>query len=349
MTQTADAVHVCYCFTDSSGSYYKHPLTSMTSIFENTKHPVHIHIIHDETVTEHIRDIFKTTASRYGNEITFYTAPPLPKSVHDVAIGTPFGIGTLYRFYMQDLIQEKLVLYLDGDVIFTMDISNLLTLTIPEREKTLIALMETLPVAGVLDMGLDENKRHIRRLKQLGIDPNTYINAGVILVNLDLLRNEYPEYQSTLFTMLSQNQYALLDQDVINIYFQQRKINICVLPEKYNYIMGICGRSYADLETCAGKILHYIIYKPWKIFYPTAFYYWKYYSIALSDSEAFREMERLEKHEYAPLIPFMLQHHHIRRWVKRAWEVSNQGLLNTILDRIFPFRRKKARLATAKK
>lgn len=337
MTLEKDGVlNVCFCFTDSSGSYYKHPLVSLTSVFENTKNPVRAHLICDETLTEQARESFQRVAAHYGQEVIIHTAPAVPPSVN-THVSALFGPGSLYRLFMPELIQERLVLYLDCDTVCTMDISDVFATP-----------MDALPAAGALDIGQHDDDHSIQRIKSLGLEPDRYINSGVILFNLDIIRQKYSDYKLSIFASISQKQYKFPDQDAVNVYFQNRTINASVLPEEYNYFIGIADRPYDDISACNGKILHYTREKPWDKFYPAALPYWKYYAIAFSCAEAFRGIESLGKYQYAHLISFVLRNRRTRKMVNRLWQISEQGILETLLDRLIPSRRRKKRLFAGK-
>ena len=45
-----NTVHVALCFSDASGSYYKHALVTAASVLANTNSPVTLHLVHDETL-----------------------------------------------------------------------------------------------------------------------------------------------------------------------------------------------------------------------------------------------------------------------------------------------------------
>jgi len=81
MTQKQDDVfNVCFCFSDSSGSYYRHPLVALASVFENTKARIRTHILCDESTSSSSKDAFTGLAERYGQEAIIYAAPPPAKS-----------------------------------------------------------------------------------------------------------------------------------------------------------------------------------------------------------------------------------------------------------------------------
>lgn len=337
MTSEKDAIlNICFCFTDSSGSYHKHPLVSLTSVFENTRNPVRAHLICDDTLTEQARESFQRLAAHYDQEVIIHSAPAVPQSVN-AHVGALFGPGSLYRLFMPDLIQERLVLYLDCDTVCTMDIREIFATP-----------MDALPAAGALDIGQHDDDESIQRIKNLGLKSDSYINSGVILFDLDVIRQKYCDYKVSIFDAISQKKYKFPDQDAFNIYFQNRTINTCILPEEYNYFIGIDDRPYDDIYACNGKILHYAREKPWEKFYPAALPYWKYYAIAFSCAEAFRGIESLGRYHHAHLISFVLRNRRTRKMVSRFWQISEQGILETLLDRLIPSRRRKKRLSSGK-
>ena len=253
--------------------------------------------------------------------------PPPPQRAIE---NTPdhFGKGALYRLAMPQLIQENSVLYLDCDVVCTMDIADIFTTN-----------MQALPVVGASNAG--DTRRHQRHLRSMGLDSTRYINTGVMLCNLDKLRNEYPDYADAVFASLAERRFAWAEQDPVNIYFQSKGLNIAVLPEAYNYFIGRSDRAYLESSEYAGKILHYHSrVKPWNVLFPAALQYWKYYAIAFSYQEAFEGMEKLKKPEHDAIYSFLLRSPRIHRMVRRAWNIEEQGIWGTILDSLFSSRRK---------
>jgi len=328
-----DILNVCFCFTDSSGSYYKHPLVALTSIFENTTARVRAHLICDETVSEQHKQAFHQLAARYGHEVVTHAVPSIPEAVVE-NVKDGIGIGTVFRLFLTDIIQESSVLYLDCDVICTLDIRDVFD-----------AKPDALPAAGAPDIGQRDDRQSTARLRGLGLDSGHYINAGVMLFNLDRMRTDYPDYARDTIASLARQRIKNVDQDALNIYFQNRKVDVCVLPEEFNFIVGFRDREFFKPEEYVGKILHYTRDKPWDALYPAALHYWKYYALAFSPEEAFARMEQLKKHKYIYLFNFILQKPGVRRMVNRAMQIAEQGVWPTLLDRLFPGRRKKRNAA----
>ena len=334
MKETENAVlNVCFCFKDSSGNYYIHTLVALTSIFENTTARIRVHLICDDTLSESSKQAFRQLVARYGHEVLIHAVPPLSEAVVNNVKGD-FGIGTVFRLFLPGIIKENSVLYLDCDTICTLDIRDIFA-----------AKPVALPAAGAPDVGQRADRESAARIRSLKLDPGHYVNSGVIVFDLERMRADYPDYTRATFACLEQQCLKYVDQDALNIYFQNRKVDICALPEEYNFIVGFRDREFFKPEEYAGKILHYTRDKPWDALYPAGLFYWKYYALAFSPEEAFARMEQLRKHKYAYLFNFTLQKPGIRRMINRALQIAEQGVWATLLDRLFPGRKKKKNAA----
>lgn len=174
------------------------------------------------------------------------------------------SVATYYRILLPIVLTKyDSCLYLDGDIVVTGDIGELLNLQIPDH----------IYVAGVKTVMLQTARKKIqqRRMEQLNIDDiSKYINAGVTLLNLKALRENY--CVDKMIKLIPLN-FPLQDQDIINkVCFGK----ISNLPAKYN-VMPITLDCYSNrpskvytenelkdarLHPC---IIHYADkYKPWK-------------------------------------------------------------------------------------
>ena len=80
--------------------------------------------------------------------------------------------ATYYRLLIPDLLPEyDKVIYSDVDIIFRLDLWNVYTQDISD-----------LYVAAVLDFALNYKEKH---LKDIGVEPGRYIQAGFIMLNLN--------------------------------------------------------------------------------------------------------------------------------------------------------------------
>lgn len=162
------------------------------------------------------------------------------------------------------------VIYLDVDTIIECDLTDLYKTKLEDNEW----------IAGVCETPLYNNS-DVSYLKNIGCNPNTYINSGILLMELDKLH-------SNNFTGLSlthkDKKYICQDQDIINIICNG---HIKLLPLKYNYTTILYRLSnnnskfsklkedeIKDSERC---IIHYTGEKPWKDICLRDYIWWYYY------------------------------------------------------------------------
>ena len=154
-------------------------------------------------------------------------------------------------------------LYLDGDIVVKDDLSKLCHLQLRNDEY----------IGGVSSeaIRLIKNERRLKYCNDLEIaNLDQYINAGVLLMNLDAFRRENLSKQ-----MINEipNNYDSQDQDIINkICFG----HIRIIPPRYNAMPQIfqlsrlaSSKVYGTREVIRAQrnpaIIHYSNkYKPWK-------------------------------------------------------------------------------------
>ena len=152
------------------------------------------------------------------------------------------------------------ILYLDGDTIVNGNI----------RELFFLENFSNYFVAAIPN---DVQESHKLRLG-LG-EECTYINSGVMLMNLEKIRNVFSIEDIEMLLTKLRKRLVFPDQDFINIVF---KDNIKLLDVKYNYMISLSERtdSYPKLKDF--KICHYVLAKPWNEEFPykTDTIYFKY-------------------------------------------------------------------------
>lgn len=363
-------IHICLCFTDEGGQYYKNALTTLISVFEHTKSKVCAHIISDDTFTEEAKEHFIKVGNGYNQTIQFYSIENIPARIRD-NIPKNFGAGSLFRLFIPEIISEEKILYLDCDIICQLDIQELFGIDI-----------SSVCMGAVVD-GADDVKIH-GDIKNNGMNHEYYINSGVILLNSKKLRTEYPYCKDAILDMVAQKKMMFPDQHAINMFFPVRhwlepkeapdapvmtanifsdgitgkegiaessanktkaQGAILLLPAKYNFRLSFIENAYQPLYAYAGKIIHFTGDKPWKALYPGALLYWKYYCRYFPASEAFDIIEKQDLHELIPMFHFMVRERSARRLFNRCYQLKSQGVWETVLDRLFPARRKAKRLS----
>ena len=169
--------------------------------------------------------------------------------------------STYYRLFIQKLFpQYDKAIYLDSDIIVTEDISKLYNID-----------LETNLVAGAVEdvmTNIDVFGRYVEQC--LGINRYKFFNAGVLLINLKLFRDENVEGQ--FVELLTKYKFTVTqDEDYLNVICKDR---VCYLDDGWNR-SPMENTNFDDKNL---KIVHYKMnLKPWhydNIKYENLF--WKY-------------------------------------------------------------------------
>ncbi|MBE6582939.1 MAG: MarR family transcriptional regulator [Ruminococcaceae bacterium] len=196
-----------------------------------------------------------------------------------------FSIVTYYRLFIASLFpQYDKALYLDSDLVVTGDISELYNTELGEN------------ILGACPEEFVQNTPEFRLYAKvaLGVNPDTYVNAGVLVMNLAQFRKN--KIEKKFIKLITKYDFDLLDPDQAYLnYLCQGKI--LVLPNGWN-------KEPFPVE-CEGKknIVHYALYKkPWQYDdTPDGEYFWEYakrshfYDVILEKKAAFGDKEKAEK------------------------------------------------------
>ena len=138
-----------------------------------------------------------------------------------------------YRLLLPELLaDEERCLYLDGDLVVTRSLTNLYDTP-----------MEGMYLAGITDRLCLEEAQNERMLKDWGIEPGYYINAGVLLMDLGKMRSS-GKYMDAL-ELAYRKPFRYLDQDVVNqVYLGKIKL----LPKVYQLFPDDCYDDMAFLR-----------------------------------------------------------------------------------------------------
>lgn len=263
---TLETIHVALAVYDPKETYSRHAGVVMASIFENTRSPVCVHILHDETLTAENRHKLLATARQYGQEIDFVDVTEHRNRLDTAAVAlvrNACSIGTLYRLFIPDVLHLERVIYLDSDVVVDLDIRELWDIP-----------LEGNSLAGVLDHSHEKSNRTFSheaiRAKLLGCRLPSYVNAGVLVMDLDRIRR-HGDFFSTAMNWLAHHRHSatLADQDILNVLFCG---DIKLIDNRFN-------NRNLDGDT-KGSIMHAIREpKPWTGLRGTPLekLYWKTY------------------------------------------------------------------------
>lgn len=171
------------------------------------------------------------------------------------------------------------VLYLDGDILVKKDLSEFYNTDLGNK-----------PLAAVRDIG-GELRQHFNT--RIGV--KEYINAGVMLMNLDTFRKEDIGSRMLEIQLSAPEEWLCLEQDNINVFFKDRML---LLPFRYNALLPMClngfyhfdaedlnqfyGTNYSSLEDAEADavLIHFAgesSLRPWKILNGTYANVWQMY------------------------------------------------------------------------
>lgn len=285
INQNDERIHIVIGQWDFSMDYAQHGAVLITSILENTKNPVTVHIFHNEEIglkneEKYLRNKSNYTkiADKYSAEITYHTIV-LPDWVNSdkrerFQTLTP---GALFRLYIPNVLKHlEKVLYLDCDMVVTTDLGKVWSC--PIDNKAIAACRDAASAAFVF-------KKFGNTYTQLGIKEENYFNSGFLIMNLNRIRelNCLPD-MGLEFLYQHTDDVECLDQDALNSLF---KDDVYYLDAKYNIYARALNSYSEEFQTQLAEknyldcVLHYYGQtKPWKVFLGKIdLPYWYYLSL----------------------------------------------------------------------
>lgn len=203
---------------------------SAISMFENNKELDNLHVwLLGENISVENKGVLKKIGDKYNKEITVLDVPQL--DIPEELVSARWPLSAFTRLYSGELLPKNLnkVLYLDCDTIIRGSLEELDNWDVSGKV-----------VWGIKDCVGKEYKKNIG----LKAD-DLYINAGVLLMNLEKLRkidisNRLSSYMAKYEKIIN---YA--DQDVLNGTFRNY---IGVLPPQYNVMTTGAVYSYKNIQ-----------------------------------------------------------------------------------------------------
>ena len=205
--------------------------------------------------------------------------------------------ATYYRFFIPELFPTYgKGLYLDCDIVLNADAAELYH---TELGNNYLAAIPEEFITDVEVFGLYSEK-------VLGVPRQVYFNAGILVMNLDVMRREGLKEQFA--ALLEKVTYRVAqDQDYLNVICYGKTV---ILNKTWNRT----PMPYADLAEIP-KIAHYKInFKPWKFDgIPYGEYFWKYakntdhYEELLDGKNNYSEENKLrDQKQYEALVRLTL-------------------------------------------
>ncbi len=203
-----------------------------------------------------------------------------------------FSLASYYRLFIASLFpQYDKVIYLDCDLVVLGDISKLYNIELGEN------------ILGAASEQYVKSTPEFRRYANvaLGVDPDVYVNSGVLVMNLEEFRKN--KIEGKFIELITKYDFDLLDPDQAYLnYLCKDKI----------YLLQSGWNNEPILTSCEGEknIVHYALYKkPWQYDdVKDGEYFWHYakksafYERILENKAAFGEAEKAKKEAAATEI-----------------------------------------------
>ncbi|MBE6085495.1 MAG: glycosyltransferase family 8 protein [Selenomonas ruminantium] len=234
-------VHVCFSIHDEKGDYCKYLGIALVSMLENTNCNPHIHIVLDSSVSKVNRDRLSDLSKQYDCNIYFHEIDNARLNLFKDAVKI-YSIGTLFRFFMVEALPTSLskILYLDDDLVVNIDVEELWNIDLGINT-----------IGACRDQGVNDLKIPPGPCLQKRVLVEDYFNQGVLIINLDKLR-EYDDFLKMCIDVLAAHtDYKFLDQDVFNDIFNGK---VKYIPEKFNVFTRYVRKNNVKECEC---ILHF--------------------------------------------------------------------------------------------
>lgn len=258
-------IELALAFNDQDGSYAEHAGVVLASVFRNTSSEINVHILHDETLSEESQEKLVKLAKSYRHTINFYPIILSDEMLGALANVRAIGrwtLASMYRLVLPALIQADKIIYLDCDVLVNMDIVELWEIDLGDYY---LGAVQDQGIHGVAQTVID-----------CGLNPDNYFNSGVILFELNNIRQKVNWYEDVLNFLRNFPNTAMPDQDILNSVFGGNHLQLeghfnsvnyfCAEHEFYNKIVHFAGEEKCWHDNCSGFALYqeYRNLTPWK-------------------------------------------------------------------------------------
>lgn len=202
---------------------------SAISLFENNKEIKDLKVyLLGEKISEDNKNEVKRIGEKYGREVEVIDVPKL--NIPPSLVSSRWPLSAFTRLYSGVILPSDVdrILYLDCDTIITGDISEL----------------ENVEFNGSVIMGVKDCISRIYK-QNIGLDSNSpYINAGVILFDVDSLRKMNINIEIECYMKKYEKLINYADQDILNGIFKGK---IGILHPKYDLMTIDTVHTYEEI------------------------------------------------------------------------------------------------------
>lgn len=244
----------------SSDLFLKPTLVMLTSFLKNNPQKYIFNFLFTDT-SKSSRNQIKELLEKNG---CLYVEWKLDESLFKGFISLKrFGYTSYFRICLPFLVSNscKKILWIDSDTVVNGSIDDLFLM-----DNSFCLCGASYPEAECKS--------------KLGLsDQDAYINSGVILYNVDLIKNRFTMNQALAFFVANESKFTYIDQCFLNLFYRN---SIGYFPKKCNdviYRINRYSKSQVKDKLDNDIIIHFVgNIKPWKYLYDSKMYkvYWKY-------------------------------------------------------------------------
>ncbi|SAL70164.1 General stress protein A [Caballeronia peredens] len=240
----SNSIKIIFCF---DRNYAHYAAVSAHSLLINSRSELRIFWIVPVEDESYVLAVAEQLANRTGLNVT--VIPASSAAFADWKVSNHFTRGMYLRLLIPTLIDAPRAIYLDADTLVLADLEPLYTIDLGDKL-----------IAGVPDPAGERSTRIPRRAG----DP--YINSGMLVMNLDALREDRMFEKAQSIYARYERDAAWPDQCVINKYAEGRKL---VLREGWNRQVSASHITRTQFEAVLREndlsIIHFVdAVKPWQ-------------------------------------------------------------------------------------
>lgn len=202
---------------------------SMISLFENNRDMVNLNVyLLGDAISEENKDILTNIAAKYERVCYFIDVPNL--NIPEELVSNRWPKSAFTRMFSGELMPKEIhkILYLDCDTIVKGSISEL------DDFNT-----KGYAISAVKDCVSRQYKKKINIDKR-----DSYVNAGVLLMDLDVMRQLDIRHMICSFVDNYSRLISYADQDVLNGIFKGK---FGILAPEYNVMTQVSAYTYEQI------------------------------------------------------------------------------------------------------
>ena len=259
-------------------AYVDQVLTTIKSICYNNR-SIRFYLINSDFPNEWIKQINKRL-EKFDSEMINcrVTSEQISRYKTDISY------TVFLRYFVADFVKEDKALYVDCDLVVTKNLDDLFATDLQDY-----------PLAAVRDFG---GRAYFGR---------EIFNAGVLLINNDLWKQEQMTQRLIDLTNEWHDKVDQADQSILNMLFEHKWLE---LDFDYNHI--VIHKQFTDYQLPAGQdypgIIHYLSHrKPWKNLAAQTYrdVWWYYHNLEWTELGQNHHLHPLQKsHLYPVKEPF---------------------------------------------